>query len=200
MITQRVIQRAIQFQGIYMKALFFSLVSMSLIVSQTFSLAVFADTRAEITPEETLVTTIIASQGSMRTQEAQNSISAAIANYSETAPQANRLERLEKALVEMNVMTTARVQRIVQESDSAAEKSQDMQSLSADILNQVLSTGSPGAQFSSCATRVLVGSGLVIGAAGLYAVGQSQQSGTVDSLAIVTLLAGLVLIVTPDHC
>jgi hypothetical protein len=173
---------------------------MSLIVSQTFSLAVFADTRTEITPEETLVTTIIASQGTMRAKEAQNAINTAIADYDKTAPQTDRLERLEQALVEMNVMTDARVQQIVEESNAVAEKSQDIQSASADILNQVLSAGSPGAQFSSCATRVLVGSGLVIGAAGLFAVGQTEHSSVVNSLSIVTLLTGLVLIVTPENC
>ena len=193
-----------------MKALFSSFISVALIVSQMFSVVAYAnDTPAQITPEQTLISNLFAAQATMRSQaDLQNYVSAAISTYSQTASQENQLEHLEQALIQMNVMTAARVQQIVQESNSAAEnltsagniKSEDVQSASTAVLNQVLSTGSRGAEYSACEDRVLAGSFLVIGSAGLFAVAQVEHSGAVDGLSIVTLLTGLVLIVTPVQC
>lgn len=124
-----------------------------LIISQfCFGLnCAFADSiieGANVTPEETLIQEAIVLQGSHLPQnELQNQLTAAISDYEAKAPVENREQRLEQAIVAMNMMTPQQAANLTQQVSADLGKNAATPDLE---LQNPLMTSASGAQFSAC--------------------------------------------------
>jgi len=113
---------------------------------------------SSITPEMNLLENVIALEGQkLPSSEMQASFSGLITEYAQTAPAAGQQERMEAAMVQLNLVTPGKAHALMGEIQSASQsmnaQASSKEELSASVSAElsVLAVRYPaGAQFSTC--------------------------------------------------
>jgi hypothetical protein len=170
---------------------------------QTISPAVTPVGTPVVTPEMTLLSTVIAAQGGSKTQA---QIRTAVSHYVATAQLEGQQTRLEQALVDMGIYTSAQAASFVADATRGAQdlnpknlatSSARTQALTAEI--NFLSAHHPvGAEFSGLSCDAVAGS-IALAGVGAAVGAVIDGGGTVDStqqplfaIAVVGTLVALV--------
>jgi hypothetical protein len=153
-----------------------------------------------ITPEAQFLKRAIAIQGQTLTQdEAQAELSQALSSYRAQAPVDGQADRMEKALVELQLYTPAQAQSFVAGAKAAAGRVQKAGSSErADaIASEMAQLNTPsGAQFSDCTPILLTSLGLLaIGAGFEYGSSSDAAQAAAQGLGETVLTLWLVVAV-----
>lgn len=126
--------------------------------------AASADTGVASTAESNLVTTVLTLKGmGLSDKDLQAQLTGALQNYNSTAPKDGRADRLQTALVDLNILTAQQATSFAQGADqiekslgqtSVSSTAQAEQALAAQ-LNLFMRINPVGAQFSACTAGII---------------------------------------------
>ena len=181
----------------------FKKVLVSLLMLSQLTTFAFAG-NSSATAETTLLKTVVALQGENLSQaEMQAQLKAAVSKYLANAPQQGQQERMEQALVALNIYTPEQAHGFVTDAHSAAARVENAKISGEQLSNTMNSEMSKlaglhpaGAQFSACAiSAVGIFTGAIAG--GILMDNQPTDSArgeAGEALFIVSFFVGLGLV------
>jgi len=149
-----------------MKASFKNLVTLLIIASQIqFTVALAATpTVTPVTPELELIANLLALQGQdSHSAQIQGQILSLMEHYKETAPVAGQQDRIQEAMVDLNLYSPAQVEEMKNQLQQSYENTSSLNNAVMGILSQ----NPQGAQFSGCDAVTVAG---IVGGFGGLAV------------------------------
>jgi hypothetical protein len=135
---------------------------------------------SDVSPELTLISRTIALTGQNPSQpELQTQFSQLLADYEKSAQPDGQTERMEQALVELNIYTADQAHQLTLEASTAQVNSAQA---AANEMKQLATKYPAGAQFSACTTgKILAAVGPIVGIVGAAIWAMGTDDGTTSS-------------------